>query len=47
MANLLVCASIILDGVDATSGVSLSAYPLTTMGTNYLAPMLTKSSLTP
>jgi len=34
------------DGVEATSGVSLSLYPLTTMVTNYLAPMFTGASLT-
>ena len=46
MANLSVCASIIPDGVDTTSGVSSSGYPLTTMVTNYLALVLTEGSLT-
>ena len=47
MANLSVCASVIPDGVETTSGVSLSVYPLTTMVTNYLTPVLTEGSLTP
>ena len=46
MANLSVCAFIIPDGVETTSGVSSSVYPLTTMVTNYLALMLTEGSLT-
>ena len=46
MANLSVCAFIIPVGVETTSGVSSCAYPLTTMGTNYLALVLTKGSLT-
>jgi len=45
MANLSVCASIIPDGVETTSGVSPSVYPLTTMVTNYLAPVLVKGSV--
>ena len=40
-------ASVIPDGGETTSGVSLSVYPLTTMITNYLAPVLTQGSLTP
>jgi len=46
MINLSVCAVIIPDGVKSTSGVSSSGYPLTTMVTNYLAPVLTEGSLT-
>jgi len=46
MVNLSVCASIIPDGVETTSGVSSSVYPLTTMVMNYLAPVLTVGSLT-
>jgi len=46
MANLLVCAFIIPDGVKTTSGVSSSVYPLTTMGTNYLALVLAAGSVT-
>ena len=46
MANLLVCAPIIPNGVEAPSGVSSSVYPLTTMVTNHLAPVLNKGSLT-
>jgi len=46
MANLLVCPSFIHDGVETTSDVSSSVYPLTTMVTNYLAPVLTEGSLT-
>jgi len=46
MANLSVCASVIPEGVKTTSGVSSSVYPLTTMVTNYLAPMPTEGSLT-
>jgi len=46
MANLSVCSSIIPDGVETTSGVSLTVYPLTAMVTNYLAPVLTGGSLT-
>jgi len=45
MANLSACASVIPDGVETTSGVSSSVYPLTTMITNYLAPVVTKGSL--
>jgi len=45
MANLSVCASFIPDGVETTSGVSSSVYPLTTMVTNYLAPVLVKGSV--
>jgi len=37
---------IIPDGVETTSGVSLSVYPLTAIITNYLAPVLYKGSLT-
>jgi len=46
MANLSVCACIIPDGVETTSGVSSSVFPLTTMVTNYLALVLTAGSLT-
>ena len=46
MANLSVCASVIPDGVETTSGVSSSVYPLTTIVTNYLALVLTEGSLT-
>jgi len=46
MANLSVCASVIPDGGETTSGVSSFVYLLTTMLTNYLAPVLTKVSLT-
>jgi len=46
MANLSVCASVIPDGVETTSGVSSSVSPLTTIVTNYLAPVLTEGSLT-
>jgi len=46
MVNLSVCASIIPDGVEATSGVSSSVYPLTTMATNYLALVLVEGCLT-
>jgi len=46
MANLSVCAFIIPDGVETTSGVSSSVYPLTTMVTNYLALVLTEGSRT-
>jgi len=46
MANLSVCAFIIPEGVEATSRVSPSVYPLTRMVTNYLALMLVEGSLT-
>jgi len=46
MANLSVHASVIPDGVEPTSGVSSSVYPLTTMGTNYLAPVFSMRSRT-
>jgi len=46
MVNLSVCAFIIPDGVETTSGVRLSVYPLTTMVTNYLAHVLMEGSLT-
>jgi len=46
MVNLSVCAFIIPDGVETTSGVSSSVYPLTTMVTNYLALVLVEGSLT-
>jgi len=46
MAKLSVCASIIPDAVETTSGVSSSVYPLTTMVTNYLALVLVEGSLT-
>jgi len=46
MANLSVCGFIIPDGVETTSGVSSSVFPLTTMVTNYLALVLTEGSLT-
>ena len=46
MANLSVCAAVIPDGVEATSGVSSSIHPLTTMITSYLAPVLISGSLT-
>jgi len=45
MANLSVCAFIIPDGVESTSGVSSSVYPLT-MVTSYLARVLVEGSLT-
>jgi len=45
MVNLSVGASVILDGVETTSGVSSSVYPLTTMVMNYPAPGLTEGSL--
>jgi len=46
MANVSVCASVIPDGVQTTSGVSSSVYLLRTMVTNYLATVLTEGSLT-
>ena len=46
MVNLSVGAFIIPDGVDGTSGVSSSVYPLTTMVTNYLALVLAEGSFT-
>jgi len=46
MANLSVSALIIRDGVETTSGVSSSIYPLTMMVTNYLALVLVEGSLT-
>jgi len=46
MVNLSVCASVIPDGVETTSGVSSSAYLLTTMVMNYLALVFLKGSLT-
>ena len=46
MAYLSVCAFIIPDGVETTSGVSSSVYPLTIMTTNYLALVLVEGSLT-
>jgi len=46
MANLSVCACIIPEGVEITSGVSLSVYQLTMIVTNYLALVLTEGSLT-
>ena len=46
VVNLSVGASVIPDGVETSSGVSSSVYPLTTMVTNYLAPVLTESCLT-
>jgi len=46
MANLLVCASVLTDGVETTSRVSSSVYPLTMMVTNYLAPLVAQGSLT-
>jgi len=46
MANLSVCASVLTDGVETTSGVSSSVYPLTMMFTNYLAPLVAQGSLT-
>ena len=46
MVNLSVCTSIIPDGLETTSGVSSSVYPLTTMATNYLARVLVECSLT-
>jgi len=46
MANLSVWAAVVPDGVETTSGVSSSIYPLTTMVTNDLGPMLTEGSLT-
>jgi len=46
MANLSVCAFFIPDGVVTMSGVSLSVYSVDTMVMNYLAPVLSKGSLT-
>jgi len=46
MANLSVCASVISDGVETTSGVSSSVYLLTTMVTHYVALVLVEASLT-
>jgi len=46
MVNLSVCASVIPDGLETTSDVSSSVYPLTTKVTNYLAAVLTEGSLT-
>jgi len=46
MVNLSVCASIIPEGVETTSGVRSSVYPLTTLVTNYLALVLVEGSLT-
>jgi len=46
MVNLSVYASVIPDGVETTSGVSSSVYPLTTRVINYLAPVLTGGILT-
>jgi len=46
MANLSVCTSGIPNGVETTSGVSSSGYPLTTMVTNYLGPVPIGGSLT-
>jgi len=46
MANLSVYASVIPDGMETTSGVSLSVYLLMTMVTNYLALLLIEGSLT-
>jgi len=46
MVNLSVCASIIPEGVETTSGVRSSVYPLTTVVTNYLALVLVEGSLT-
>jgi len=45
MVNLSVCASVIPDGLETTSGVSSSVYPLRTMVTSYLVPVLTQGSL--
>jgi len=46
MANLSVCASVIPHGVETTSGVSSSAYPLTTRVANYVALLFVEGSLT-
>jgi len=46
MVNLSVCAFIIPDGVETSSGVSSSVYPLTTLATNYLALVLVEDGLT-
>jgi len=46
MANLSVYSSVIPDSVETPSGASSSVYPLTTMVTNYLAPVLSEGSLT-
>jgi len=46
MANWSVCGSVTPDSVETTSGVSSCVYPLTTMVTNYLAPVLSNGSLT-
>jgi len=46
MANISVCAFIIPDGMEMTSGVSSSVYPLRTMVTNYLALVRVEGSVT-
>jgi len=46
MVNLSVCASIIPEGVETTSGVRSSVYPLTTVVMNYLALVVVEGSLT-
>ena len=46
MANLSGYTSIIPDGVETTSGVSPSVYPLTALVTNHLAPLVSGGTLT-
>jgi len=46
MVNLLVCAPVIPNGVETTSGGSSSVYTSTGMIRNYLAPVLYEGSLT-
>ena len=46
MVNLSVCVSVIPEGLETTSGVNSSVYPLITMVTKYLATVLTEGSLT-
>jgi len=46
LLQYLYSASVIHDGVETTSGVSSSAYALTTVVTNFHAPELTAGSLT-
>jgi len=44
MVLFLLMASIIPDRVEATTGVSLTVYVLTTLVTNYLAPVVIRGS---
>jgi len=46
IVNLSVCAFVIPDGVETTSGVSSSVYPLMVVVTNCLALVLLQGSLT-